>query len=85
VILGLSGGLRKGPGIERRVVMTTFSRLSPQKVRDKVTSGEALLVCAYDNEDKFRKNHLDGAISLAAFKARLSSLSEDQEIIFYCA
>jgi hypothetical protein len=50
-------------------------RVSPQEVRDKVTGGSALLVCAYDDEEKFERNHLEGAISLDAFKSRLSSLA----------
>jgi rhodanese-related sulfurtransferase len=60
-------------------------RVSPQEVRDKVTGGSALLVCAYDDEEKFERNHLEGAISLDAFKSSLSSLAKDQEIVFYCA
>jgi len=60
-------------------------RVSPQEVRDKVTAGSALLVCAYDDEGKFERNHLEGAISLDEFRSRLSSLAKDQEIVFYCA
>lgn len=60
-------------------------RISPEEVREKVTSGSALLVCGYDDEDKFRQNHLEGALSLSDFKSRLASLTKDQEIIFYCA
>jgi len=58
-------------------------RIPPEKVREKLTSGNALLVCAYDDEDKFRDNHLVGALSLAEFKSELPSLPKDQEIIFY--
>ncbi len=60
-------------------------RVSPKEARDKVTAGAAMLVCAYDNENKFNEMHLKGAISLGDFRARLSSLPLDQEIIFYCA
>jgi rhodanese-related sulfurtransferase len=60
-------------------------RVSPQEVREKVTAGSALLVCAYDDEEKFKRNHLEGAISLSEFNSRLSSLAKDQEIVFYCA
>jgi hypothetical protein len=60
-------------------------RISPQTAREKVTSGQALLICAYDDEKKFNANHLEGAISFADFKTRLSSLPKDQNIIFYCA
>ena len=60
-------------------------RISPEEVREKATTGAALLVCAYDDEDKFRENHLEGALSHGEFKSRLPSLTKDQEIIFYCA
>lgn len=65
--------------------MTDFNRVSPEEVRGRVSSGSALLVCAYDNEEKFNQNHLQGAISLSEFKSRLPSLSKGQEIVFYCA
>ncbi len=65
--------------------MTEQTRILPQTVREDVTSGQALFVCAYDDEDKFKANHLEGAISLSDFRSRLSSLPKDQEIIFYCA
>jgi len=60
-------------------------RIAPEEVRQKVTSGSAMLVCAYEDEERFRMLHLQGAISLAEFRSRLPSLSKDQEIIFYCA
>lgn len=65
--------------------MTEPERVAPTDIFDKVQAGSALLVCAYDNEDKFKALHLEGAISLSEFKSRLSSLPKDQEIIFYCA
>ena len=60
-------------------------RIPVKEARRKVTSGSALLVCAYDDDEKFKNNHLQGAISLSEFQAKLSSLSTVQEIIFYCA
>ncbi len=60
-------------------------RISPEEVRRNVTSGLALLVCAYDDEEKCKKLHLEGAIFLTEFQSRLSALPKDQEIIFYCA
>lgn len=60
-------------------------RISPEEAREKVTSGEAILVCAYEDEEKFRKMHLQDAISLQEFKTRLPALSKEQQIIFYCA
>ena len=43
-------------------------RISPEDARQKVTSGSSLLVCAYDDEQKFKHFHLEGAISLTEFK-----------------
>jgi hypothetical protein len=58
-------------------------RILPEEVKQKVLSGSALLVCAYDNDDKFRQIHLEGAISFGEFKSKITSLSKEQEIIFY--
>jgi hypothetical protein len=63
--------------------MTEPIRIPAEEARKKVTSGEAILVCAYDDEEKFRKMHLQDAISLQEFKNRLPSLNKEQEIIFY--
>ncbi len=63
--------------------MTEPVRIPAEEARKKVTSGEAILVCAYEDEEKFRKMHLEDAISLQEFKTRLPSLSREQEIIFY--
>ena len=60
-------------------------RISPHDARHKVSSGNALLVCAYDDADKFKNNHLEGAISFSEFKSKLPSLAKEQEVIFYCA
>ena len=65
--------------------MAEPTRISPQEVRDKVRTGTALLVCAYDDEDKFKNNHLEGAISFSEFMSRLPSIPKAQEIVFYCA
>ena len=65
--------------------MTEPIRIPVEEARQKVNSGAALLVCAYDDDEKFKNNHLQGAISLNDFRAKLSSLSTEQEIIFYCA
>ena len=65
--------------------MTEPIRISVEEARQKVNSGAALLVCAYDDDEKFKNNHLHGAISLNDFRAKLPSLSTEQEIIFYCA
>ncbi len=65
--------------------MTEPERITPEEVYLKLKAGKVLLVCAYDDEAKFKKVRLQGAISLSEFKSRLPSLSKDQEIVFYCA
>lgn len=59
-------------------------RVAAAEVYDKLKSGKALLVCAYEDEEKYRKLQLEGAISFNTFKSKLPSISKDQEIVFYC-
>lgn len=65
--------------------MSDVLRVSPQEARQKVTAGSALLVCAYEDEEKFKAMRLDGAMSFTEFRTRVESLPRDREIIFYCA
>ncbi len=59
-------------------------RISPEEAYQKVKTGQAILVCAYPEEEKFLKMRLEMAISLGEFQKRLPTISKDQEIIFYC-
>lgn len=63
--------------------MADIERLGVEEARRRVQAGRALLVCAYDDEDKCNKIKLEGAISLKGLQAR--HLSPPQELIFYCA
>lgn len=63
--------------------MTAVDRISPQQASQRMQNNDALLVCAYDSNEKFEQNNLEGAISLDEFRSRASSLSKDHEIIFY--
>ena len=65
--------------------MSEPTRISPAEARQKVVSGRALLVCAYEDPEKFNKNHLKGALSFSQLLAKLPALDKRQEIIFYCA
>jgi len=60
-------------------------RMSPEQAYQNVKAGQAILVCAYDDEASFQKMRLDMAISFGEFRKRLPTLPKDQEIIFYCA
>ncbi|SDX84987.1 hypothetical protein SAMN03080603_00865 [Acetomicrobium thermoterrenum DSM 13490] len=60
-------------------------RIEIEEARKKVKAGEALLVCAYADENKFKKVHLEGAISLQELQSKEDDLPKDKELIFYCA
>lgn len=63
--------------------MNNPDRITPEEVRQKLKAGKILLVCAYEDEAKFKMMQLQGAISLSQFKTKLPSLPKDEEIIFY--
>ena len=60
-------------------------RIDVSTARQKVTAGQALLVCAYEDDAKCRKGRLEGSIPFARFEALVPSLQKSKEIIFYCA
>jgi hypothetical protein len=65
--------------------MNEVPRVTPEEIYPKLRSGEALLVCAYENEAKFRRLQLESAISWEEFKSLRPTLPKDREIVFYCA
>ena len=60
-------------------------RIEPEQAERDVSSGAALLVCAYDDDEKYKHYEIPGALSLREFQGREGSLPKDQEITFYCA
>lgn len=64
--------------------MRNIKRIEPSEARQHVISG-AILVCAYENEELFLRNPLEGAISLQEFQSRLETFNKSQELLFYCA
>lgn len=62
----------------------TAEKISVQDAYEKVKSGKALLVCAYEKEQACSDIMLEGAITLKAFEEKLPELKRDQPIIFYC-
>lgn len=64
--------------------MTDNALISATEAHKHCNSGQALLVCAYESDEKFRAYPLEGASSLSDFESRLGSVAKDQEIIFYC-
>lgn len=65
--------------------MTEVERISAEEARRRVQRGEAVLVCAYEDEAKCGTMRLDGAITLSELRRTLPSLAKDREIILYCA
>lgn len=65
--------------------MSGPDQVSPSTAREHVKAGSALLVCAYDSDEKFNNNKLEGAIALSTFREKVAGLGSDQELIFYCA
>lgn len=59
-------------------------RIDPRQAHEDLASG-ALLVCAYDDDEKFQQNQLEGALALSDFQAQEDSIPKSREIIFYCA
>lgn len=64
--------------------MEQVKRIDPATAHQKTESGEALLVCAYDDDQKCRELHLKGSINLTELQSKLATIPKDKEIIFYC-
>jgi hypothetical protein len=69
----------------RRDVMADITRISVEEAYRKVKAGKALLVCAYNDDEKYGKMRLEGSMPLSKFDARIASHPKEAEIIFYCA
>lgn len=61
----------------------SIERVTPGAARARAQSGQALLVCAYD-EARCAQYPIEGAIAWSALQERLSGLPPTQEIILYC-
>jgi hypothetical protein len=61
-----------------------IDRISVIDARQMVRSGDAILVCSYDDE-RCKEILLEGAILKSEFESKLPSLYKTQPIIFYCA
>jgi len=60
-------------------------RISPVELWSRLQARPAaLLVCAYDDEEKCAGMAIRGSLSLRALSERLGALPKDQEIVFYC-
>lgn len=64
--------------------MASPIQILPVDARACVQAGSGMLVCAYDNDDKFNQFKLEDAVSLSAFTAQAGSLDKNKDLIFYC-
>lgn len=60
-------------------------KIDVKQARHDVDVSDALLVCAYDSQDKFASNHLQNAIPLGELRSKEDELSKQRELVFYCA
>jgi hypothetical protein len=65
--------------------MTEPERITPQEAREKAEREGALLVCAYEDDEKCRKFPLEDSMTMSGLRQRLQEIPVDREIIFYCA
>jgi hypothetical protein len=65
--------------------MADVERIGVDEARRHVAAGQAMLVCAYDDEAKCNRIRVEGAMDLTQFKRQAALLPEDREVIFYCA
>lgn len=82
-ISGLALLLTGGAWVGEGVADTPVERIGVEKARDLVESGEALLICSY-NDETCKYKRLDGAILMSELKNRLDNLPISQMLIFYC-
>ncbi len=59
-------------------------RISADEARRRAESGQALLVCAYDDDQKCRAAGVTGSLTHREFVAQLASIPKDRELIFFC-
>ena len=76
--------LRKKPTEHTATAAPIPERVSVAEARVRLTSSDALVVCAYEDPEKCEKIRLTGALTLNELKAIVTSLSTDRELIFYC-
>jgi hypothetical protein len=65
--------------------MPDIERIGVTDAHQLVTAGQALLVCAYEDDAKCRMVNLGGSISLTSFESLVGSLPKTQNLIFFCA
>lgn len=65
--------------------MSPTDRIDVADARHRAQAGQALLVCAYESEERCRRMKLEGSTTLTELRAALDTIPRDRELIFYCA
>jgi len=76
--------LRMKPTERNAPAPPTGGRVSVAEVRARLSSSDALVVCAYEDQKKCEEIRLPGALTFNEMKAMATSLSTARELIFYC-
>ena len=63
--------------------MPQVDHIDAREAFDHINADSALLICAYESDDKFHRLQLDGAIPLSEFQSISATVSKDKELIFY--
>lgn len=80
-VIGLSGDI---PLASDTKTMQTVERVSVDRAWELAQAGQALLVCAYD-DDTCRSILFEGALLKSDFEKRIAWMDPDQTVVFYCA
>ncbi|MBI3927664.1 MAG: hypothetical protein HY319_19145 [Armatimonadetes bacterium] len=62
---------------------TTIERIDANQVKQRLESGELLLVCGYEEQSKCDQYPIEGSIGMQELRSR--NPSKKEEIVFYCA
>ena len=63
--------------------MSPITLIEARDAFEHVKNNAALLICAYDSDEKFHKLRLEGAIPLSEFKALSATVDKNKKLIFY--
>ena len=63
--------------------MSQITLIDAREAFEHVKNKSALLICAYESDEKFHKLQLEGAIALSEFQSISATVDKDKELIFY--
>ena len=63
--------------------MSQIDLIDAKDAFNHINADSALLICAYESDEKFHRLRLDGAISLSEFQSISTTVAKDKELIFY--